>query len=172
MTIEPADLFEYALIVPDLEKAMQHFHDAFGYTFSPILEGVLPMRDGAGNESEPPFRAVVTREFPHVELVEAQPGTSLVPPNGTGLHHVGYYVDDLAGEAERLVKLGFTYDSGGLVNGESPDGWVYLRMPDDTIIELVDRNRIPLRKAWIEGRLPDSPIASKLVPVSDELGGS
>ena len=43
MTISPDDLFEIALVVPNLEEAIEHFHHAFGYTFSPIVEGVLPL---------------------------------------------------------------------------------------------------------------------------------
>lgn len=173
MTTNPGDLFEIALIVPDLEAAMEHFHRAFGYTFAPILEGVLPMEHANGDVSQPPLRMAVSREVsPQLELVEAQPGTALEAPAGTGLHHLGYYVDDLSGESERLASLGIGLEHSGTANGESPDGWVYHRMPDGTIIELVDRERAPLRKMLTEGRMPDSPLASRLIPVPEGLGGS
>jgi methylmalonyl-CoA/ethylmalonyl-CoA epimerase len=170
--IAPGDLFEIALIVPDLEAAMDEFHQAFGYTWSPILEGVLPTRDDAGEETFPPFRMTVSRESPQLELMEAQPGTSIIPPTGTGLHHLGFYVDDLGDASERLASLGLPFECAGIADGNVPDGWVYHRMADGTIVELVDRNRAPLRKRLMEGHLPDSPWARRLVPVSDDLGGS
>jgi hypothetical protein len=166
VAITPGDLFEIALVVPNLEEAIDHFHEAFGYTFSPILEGVLPMRDETG-ETHPPFRMTVSHESPQLELMEAQPGTAIVPPAGTGLHHLGYYVDDLAGESARLSELGFSFDRAGVANGTAPDGWVYHRMPDGTIVELVDRERAPLRKMLMEGRMPDSAWARRLVPTGE-----
>lgn len=171
MTISPRDLFEVALIVPNLEAAMHHFHDAFGYTFSSILEGVLPMRDASGQDSSPPLRMVVSRELPYLELVEAQPGTPLAAPAGTGLHHLGYYVDDLRGETERLQALGCDLQAAGVADGQSPEGWVYVRMHDGTVVELVDRTSAPLRTMWVQGRLPDSPMARRLVPAPAGLGG-
>jgi methylmalonyl-CoA/ethylmalonyl-CoA epimerase len=168
MTITPGDLFEIALIVPNLEAAIDEFHRAFGYTFSPVLEGVLPTRDDHGDDSFPTFRMAVSRETtPQLELLEAQPGTSIVPPTGTGLHHVGYYVDDLRGESEHLASLGLPFDCAGIANGDAPDGWVYHRMGDGTIVELVDRGRAPLRKALMEGYLPDSPWARRLVTANE-----
>ena len=169
--ISPGDLFEICLIVPRLEDAMAELHAAFGYTFSPILEGVLPMRDANG-DSQPPLRMTVSREVaPQIELVEAQPGTPLEAARGTGLHHLGYYVDDLRGESYRLASLGIALASAGRANGEAPDGWVYHSMSDGTVIELVDRERAPLRKMLTDGAMPDSPLASRLIPAPDGLGG-
>jgi hypothetical protein len=147
---------------------MEQFHLAFGYTFSPILEGVLPTRDADGADSFPPFRMAVTLETtPQLELLEAQDGTAIVPPAGTGLHHLVYYVDDLSGESDRLTALGIPFECAGIADGSCPDGWVYHRMTDGTIIELVDRTRAPLRKKLMEGHLPDSPWAGRLVSAAD-----
>jgi hypothetical protein len=172
MTIVPGDLFEVALIVPDLEKAMHEFHDAFGYTFSPILEGHLSLRDSEGNDDDPPLRMVVTREVePQLELVEAQAGTVLEAAKGTGLHHLGYYVDDLVAASAGLTTLGMPLQAAGTAMGEAPDGWVYHRMGDGTVIELVARDRADLRRQWTAGSLPDSPLANRLVPAPQGLGG-
>ena len=165
-------MFEIALVVPNLEEAMAQYHQAFGYTFSPILEGHLALQDASGAESKAPLRMVVSRDLsPQLELVEAQPGTVLDAPGGTALHHLGFYVDDLGGESERLQSLGFAFDCAGTAFGEAPDGWVYLRMADNTIIELVDRERAPLRRMLTDGNMPDSPLANRLIPISDELAG-
>jgi catechol 2,3-dioxygenase-like lactoylglutathione lyase family enzyme len=164
--IVPGDLFEIALIVPNLEEAIERFHHAFGYTFSPIVEGVLPTRDDAG-ESLPPLRMAVSREFPNVELMETAPGTDIEPPAGTGLHHLGYYVDDLAGESERLQAMGMPLVRGGFVDDAFPVGWVYHVMADGTLIELVDRQSVPLRQTLIAGEVPDSPMVHRVIPLAD-----
>ncbi|MFE6820877.1 VOC family protein, partial [Streptomyces sp. NPDC057690] len=64
--------------------------------------------------SVPRLRTAVSREQPQIELLEAVPGTHLVPPAGTGLHHIGYYVDDLEAATEALTALDIP-----LVRGES-----------------------------------------------------
>lgn len=169
--IRPEDMFEVGLVVPDLEAAIEQFNAMFGYTFSPILEGVLPTRHPDRDEV-PAMRMAVTREHPQLELLEAAPGTSIVPPSGTGLHHLGYYVDDLEAESQRLVELGIPLVRAGFSGEESPVNWVYHEMADGTLLELVDRRSVPLRKALIEGEVPESPWVTRLVPVAHGLGGS
>jgi hypothetical protein len=170
MAISPKDLFEIGLIVPSLEKAIEQFHYAFGYTFSPIVEGVLPTQDELGR-SMPPLRMSVSREAPQIELLEVAPGTHLTPPTGTGLHHLGYYVDDLVDESARLAATGAAFVRGGFADDIFPAGWVYHEMHDGTLIELVDRQTAPLRQALVAGRVPDSPMVHRFIPLADGLGG-
>ena len=42
-----------------------------------------------------------------VEVWQAIPGSPLDIPEGGGVHHIGYWVDDLAAEAKRLDALGY-----------------------------------------------------------------
>jgi hypothetical protein len=67
-----------------------------------------------------------------VEAWQAIPGTPLDMPEGGGVHHIGYWVDDLASEAKRLDALGYPrYATAGttpLLN----------RGPAGTLIELCD----------------------------------
>jgi hypothetical protein len=166
----PDDLFEIGLVVPNLEKAIEQFHHAFGYTFSPIVEGVLPNRDSAGDH-QTPMRMAVSRENPQIELFETTPGTCMLPPAGTGLHHLGYYVDDLTGESERLGSLGFPFARAGFTDASHPAGWAYHHMPDGTIVELVDRATAPLRQSLVAGAVPDSPMVHRVIQLSDALAG-
>jgi hypothetical protein len=170
MAISPTDLFEIGLIVPSLEKAIEQFHYAFGYTFSPIVEGVLPTQDEHG-KSLPPLRMSVSRGTPQIELLEVAPGTHLTPPAGTSLHHLGYYVDDLVDESARLTETGVPFVRGGYADDVFPAGWVYHEMVDGTLIELVDRQTAPLRRALVAGRVPDSPMVHRVIPLAEELGG-
>lgn len=164
--IVPGDLFEIGLVVPDLEQAIAQFHDAFGYTFTAIVEGVLPTRDGDG-DTTPPMRMAVTREHPQLELLEAAPGTHLLAPAGTGLHHLGYYVDGLEMASRALTALGIPFLRGGFSGEVCPVSWAYHVMANGTLIELVDRQTAPLRTMISVGQVPESPWVERVVHLAD-----
>jgi Glyoxalase/Bleomycin resistance protein/Dioxygenase superfamily len=164
--IVPSDLFEIGLIVANLEDAIDQFHRAFGYTFSIIVEGVLPTRDEQG-ETVPTMRMAVSRGTPQIELLEASPGTHLLPPAGTGLHHLGYYVDDLDGESKQLAASGIPFARGGFADERFPANWVFHEMADGTLIELVDRQTSPLRQMLMVGQAPESPMVHRVIPLTD-----
>ena len=164
--IVPGDLFEIGLVVPDLEAAIEEFHHALGYTFSLIVDGVLPTRDENG-DSTPPMRMAVSREQPQLELLEAVPGTQLAAPAGTSMHHLGYYVDDLAASSRTLAALGMPLACGGFDGATSPVSWAYHKMADGTLIELVDRQTAPLRTMLTVGQAPDSPWIDHVIPLTD-----
>ncbi len=164
--IVPGDLFEICLVVPNLEAAIEQFHTAFGYSFSLIVDGVLPTREETGDTS-PPLRMAVSREQPQLELLEAAPGTHLEAPAGTGLHHLGYYVDDLKEASAALSVLGIPFVRGGFSDEVFPASWVYHEMADGTLIELVDRQTAPLRTMITVGQAPDSPMVHRVIPLVD-----
>ncbi|HYB81567.1 MAG TPA: VOC family protein [Mycobacterium sp.] len=164
--IVPGDLFEIALVVPNLEAAIDQFHRALGYTFSVIVDGVLPTRDAAG-DSMPPMRMTVSREHPQLELLESAPGSHLVAPAGTGLHHLGYYVDDLTASSAALTALGIPLLCCGFIERVSPASWAYHRMRGGTLIELVDRQTAPLRTMITVGQSPDSPWIHRVISLPD-----
>ena len=67
-----------------------------------------------------------------VEVWRAIPGTPLDIPEGGGVHHIGYWVDDVAAEARRLEGLGFP---GYATAGTTP---LLNRGPGGTLVELCD----------------------------------
>ena len=67
-----------------------------------------------------------------VEVWQAIPGTPLDVPEAGGVHHIGYWVDDPAAEAERLGALGYP---GYATAGPTP---LLNRGPAGTLIELCD----------------------------------
>ena len=164
--IVAGDLFEIGIVVTDLDAAIETFHKALGYTFSLIVEGVLPTRDATG-ESMPPMRMAVSRERPQLELIEAVAGTHLTAPAGTGLHHLGYYVDDLAASSRALTAMGVPFICGGFAGEACPTSWAYHEMADRTLIELVDRQTQPLRTMLTVGQVPDSPWINRGIPLVD-----
>ena len=76
--------------------------------------------------------AAAQRALDAPDVWRAIPGTPLDIPVGGGVHHIGYWVDDLAAEAKRLDGLG--YPSYATV-GTTP---LLSRGPAGTLIELCD----------------------------------
>jgi 8-hydroxy-5-deazaflavin:NADPH oxidoreductase len=68
----------------------------------------LTLADAAGRPHEVECHVVFSLGGPFaVEAWQAIPGTPLDMPAGGGVHHIGYWVDDLAAEAKRLDALGY-----------------------------------------------------------------
>jgi hypothetical protein len=67
-----------------------------------------------------------------VEVWQAIPGTPLDIPESGGVHHIGYWVDDIAAEAKRLDALGYP---GFATAGTAP---LLNRGPAGTLVELCD----------------------------------
>ena len=64
-----------------------------------------------------------------VEVWQAVPGPPLDMPEAGGVHHIGYWVDDLAAEAKRLDAPGYATAAAAPLLSRGPAG---------TFIELCD----------------------------------
>ncbi len=67
-----------------------------------------------------------------VEVWQAIPGTPLDVPESGGVHHIGYWVDDITAEAQRLGALGYPSFA---IAGHAP---LFNRGPAGTLVELCD----------------------------------
>jgi hypothetical protein len=93
----------------------------------------LTLTDAQGTEYDVECHVTFSEGGPFaVELWRAIPGTPLAAPQGGGVHHIGYWVDGMAEEHERLSALGFgpyaTVGNQPLLNTG----------PSGTIVELCD----------------------------------
>lgn len=91
-----------ALVVADLPRAVQLFHDVLGFEFV-----------GGGDNPELRVRAIQLRLPGSVKLELLTPLGSdsylddYLDHRGEGMHHVAMYVDDVAAAAERLTAAGY-----------------------------------------------------------------
>lgn len=88
---------------------------------------------------------------PHWEIIEATPGT-IWDPAGAGLHHLGFWSEDLIADAAGLTGAGYpwlaTYDH----ESREPFGFTYHMIPALRMrIELVSADRRPAFENWIAG---------------------
>ena len=101
-------IWHFALAVPDLEEAMEQVGEAFKVSWRPIHRVETVLRDEHGREHR--VECVLTFSEggpPSIEMWQAVPGTPLATPGDTWLHHIGYWVDDLTAESDRLEGLGW-----------------------------------------------------------------
>ena len=103
-----AGIWHIAFAVPDLEQGMKEFGTAFGLGWRPVHEALARLTDEHGVEHEVTCKFTFSEGSPFaIEMWEAVPDSPLAPPGDTVLHHVGYWVDDLKAEGERLEQHGW-----------------------------------------------------------------
>ena len=122
--IAGSHVFHIAMAVDDVASATATFGAALGLTWTPIKQVQLLLNTAAGTVVTP-IEAVYSREGPpYFELVSGPAGSFFAPAaGGPRLHHVGYFVDDVAPEVRRLEALGMTLH--GIQPGE-PAGVAFL----------------------------------------------
>jgi hypothetical protein len=87
-------------------------------------------------------------DAPRLEVLQSVPGTIWVPAD-SGVHHVGYWSDDVESDLATLEANGMRYE----VKSYNPDGsgrlvWAYCKGPTGPRIELVSRAMEPFIEYW------------------------
>ena len=140
------DQFHIAFVVDDLEGTSEEFSSLFGYEWGAEMGGrvevVLPT--GAAVLD---LKCAYSLTSPRLELVRTIPGTLWEPAAG-GIHHVGYWSDDVAADSADLVRHGFVTEATRSGPGGLPF-FAFLRSVTGFRIELVTRLAQPsLERAW------------------------
>ncbi|HEY6426716.1 MAG TPA: VOC family protein [Acidimicrobiales bacterium] len=141
--------FHVGIVVDDLDATLSELSELFGYEWCPQLAVETPVRL-PGGDLMLDLRFAYSATLPRVEVVRSVPGTPWVPAD-SGLHHVGYWSDDVAADGARLVARGYVEEAAGM----RPDGgpiWSYHRSPRGPRIELVSLEIQPgLEGYWASG---------------------
>lgn len=153
-TASASELFEgvahVGVVVDDLDAAMADHVAVDGW--SSVLEWDTAVRHADGHVERRPVRFVTARTGPaYVKLIEAAPGSVWGPTGGVQqLHHLTYWVEDLAEATDRLVGEGYRIEADGLED----DGSVrfrYLVSPLGLRVELgLGANRAAF-ESWAAG---------------------
>lgn len=140
-------LYHTGVVVDDLEKTMNWLADVAGYTWTEVVsvdqDAVTP--DG---EVTIPMKMAYSRADPRLELLQTVPGTVWTPAD-SGVHHIGYWSDDVESDLATLESNGMTFE----VKSYNPDGsgtllWAYAKGPTGPRIELVSRSMEPFIVYW------------------------
>lgn len=146
-------IWHIGFAVPSLEQGMKQFGDVFGLCWRPVRVRRLTLVDAAGRPHEAECQVAFSAGASFaVEVWQAIPGTPLAVPESGGVHHIGYWVDNLAAEAERLTGLGYPAFATA---GATP---LLHHGPAGTLVELCDLHS-------------DRPSLRDLFPPSSEFAG-
>jgi hypothetical protein len=147
-----ADHFHVGIVVDDFDAALDDLSHLFGHEWCPALSISTPV---VLPEGETTLDLVFTYSTttPRVEVIQSIPGSLWTPAPGSGIHHLGYWSDDVAADAARLTARGYGVEATGV----RPDGtavWAYHRKASGPRIELVSRDLLPgLEQYWASGQL-------------------
>ena len=136
------DQFHVGIVVPDFEETLSRLDALLGCRWGAEMRIEAPVRTPEG-EQLVEFRFRYSTSHPLLEVIEQRPGTVWMPVPGSGLHHLGYWSDDLAADADALARAGYEPE----VHGVDPSGtpiWAYHRAPSGPRVELVSRAMEPL----------------------------
>ncbi|MCW2935287.1 MAG: hypothetical protein JWM19_6249 [Actinomycetia bacterium] len=146
-------IWHIGIAVPDLDLGKKQLTDVFGLGWRPVRVRELTLTDAAGRQHDVACHVAFSLGGPFaVEVWQAIPGTPLDVPASGGVHHIGYWVDDIAAEARRLDALGYP---GFATAGTVP---LLSRGPAGTIVELCDLHS-------------DRPSLRDLFPAGSEFAG-
>ena len=147
-----ADQFHVGIVVDDLDASLVEMGDLFGYEWCALISVETPVELPSGATSLG-LTFAYSRTTPRIEVIQSIPGTLWVPAPESGLHHLGYWSDDVAADADRLTSGGYVPEATGL----RPDGeaiWAYHRRPGGPRIELVSRQLQPGLEQYWQSTLP------------------
>ncbi|WP_327692812.1 VOC family protein [Streptomyces sp. NBC_00459] len=146
------DQFHLGIVAEDFEGTLAGLSAAFGYEWCAEIAGPLTVTLPTG-DAEVRLSCVYSRTSPRLEILRSIPGTLWEALPGGGVHHVGYWSDDVAADCAGLAALGYTVEASRL--GSAGSAFAFLRGSDGVLVELVDRAAQPmLEKLWAgeEGR--------------------
>jgi hypothetical protein len=136
-----ADQFHTGVVVEDLESALVELTELFGYEWCDEVRVEQPVQLPTGAATVE-FQFRYSRSTPRLEVIQQQPGTLWMPAAGSGIHHLGYWSDDVAADGAALERAGYALEAAGA----GPPGsrsWAYHRSPAGPRIELVSRSLEP-----------------------------
>ena len=136
--------YHVGIVTRDLDEAMASVGALLGLTWAdeePIV--VQPaLRDRRGPVTWELKRVVHSTGGPmRVELLEGGPGSVWDTDQPALLHHVAYWVDDIAATAAELEADGWTLEVTTVGDDDRPSMFAYLTKPGNARVEITDAAR-------------------------------
>jgi hypothetical protein len=137
--------YHVAVVVEDLADAMDELGELLGLQWGEPFTGSSHHVTGSGDVVEAAPRVVLSRQGPpYMELIERRPGTVYAD---LGLHHLGFWTDDVAAESGRFSAAGCPMEASGATADGTRTGFAYHLAGNDLRLELVDIARVGPRVA-------------------------
>ncbi|MEU9346760.1 VOC family protein [Streptomyces sp. NPDC048278] len=151
--MKATDQFHVGIVVDDIPAAAAELTALFGYRWCTELgaSAQVSLPDG---DTVLDLTSTYSMTVPRLELVRSVPGTLWEPAADSGVHHLGYWSDDVAADSAELARRGYVSEAVGRRPDSTPY-WAFHRGPTGPRIELVTRALQPvLEQYWATGRRP------------------
>ncbi|AHH19036.1 glyoxalase/bleomycin resistance protein/dioxygenase superfamily protein [Nocardia nova SH22a] len=135
--MKAADQFHLGIVAADLEQTTAALSRLLGYKWGIESGGPLTVTAPSGQLSVD-IRCVYSTTVPRLEVIRAVAGTLWEPVSGSGIHHVGYWSDDVAADMAELTAAGYEVEAVR----PGPDGapmFAFLTAASGFRIELLTR---------------------------------
>jgi Glyoxalase/Bleomycin resistance protein/Dioxygenase superfamily len=134
-----SEFFHVCIVVPEIEVARAHLGELLGVEWGPLREFDFPYRQQDGTDTVAVgFKLCYSLAAPHLELVNAMPGTPWECNDYSNLHHIGYLVDDMDAGSQHLTAHACPLGASGVDPTSDALGWAYHRDPLGLRLEIID----------------------------------
>jgi hypothetical protein len=131
--------YHVGMVVPVLEPALGELGELLGLSWRPILDNEVPVRTADGTVRPLRLRFAYSEQAPYLEVIEAVPDSPWQLSEGSNLHHIGFWAEDLAAESGHLTRAACPIEAGMVgADGQWPVSFTYHRA-QGIRIELADR---------------------------------
>ena len=152
--MKSSDQFHIGIVVHDIAATAARLSAVLGYQWCEELGAPAQVSLPGGANAVLDLRSAYSMSTPRLELVRSIAGTLWQPAAGSGVHHLGYWSDDVAADSAELTRHGYAVEA----LGRRPDATPYWAFHSSTTgprIELVTRTLQPvLERYWATGRKP------------------
>ena len=157
MTLKPSDQFHIGIVVDEFESTLAELSDLLGYEWCEEMTNPTDVVFADGSTAVIPTSFAYSMNAPRLEIIRTVPGTLWEPAAGSGVHHMGYWSDDIEADSDALAHQGWVPE----VVGRRPTGevyWAYHRHGNGPRIELVARTLQPtMERYFATGKVPTRP---------------
>ncbi|HEY6791160.1 MAG TPA: VOC family protein [Trebonia sp.] len=148
--LSAADQYHVGIVADDPAATMAQLTQLLGYEWCDQIGGAITVALPGGDVTVE-MRTWYSTTTPRLEVVQSHPGTVWTAAS-SGLHHFGYWVDDVAATITALEARGYTFEAAG----KRPDGapyWAYLSAsaasgPAGPRLEIVSRQLQPMMEHY------------------------
>jgi catechol 2,3-dioxygenase-like lactoylglutathione lyase family enzyme len=148
--LNAADHYHIGIVADDPAATMAQLTQLLGYEWCDQIGATITVGLPGGDVTVE-IRTWYSKTTPRLEVVQSHPGTVWTRAD-SGLHHFGYWVDDVATTISALEAAGYTFEAAGKL----PDGvpyWAYLSGPAGSgpagpRLEIVSRQLQPMMERY------------------------
>ncbi len=135
---------QIGVVVRDMQKALENYTNLFGVHFPRVFEPKYTNQTYRGKPGNFLMRIAIAKLSPTVEFELIQPlsGETIydefLEAQGEGIHHLGFFVQDIRARVEAMQQMGIAV----LQSGQRPGGkWAYMDTKPlaGMIIEWIER---------------------------------